>query len=550
MSNHLWSKKGIVMTARKYVRVLKHTKIVAFLALSCFCNIYGTLSNLTTNDSFSFYSTKYPYNYLSRNERVVFEKIGSTCYDEERFRFSITPFTQWARKGLNNRAEITRTRNEDNEVIDERASELGDIPERLNVVPLFYDEFLKNRILDFLGYDPDPDSCFNKAIQPKNADPNNQFGRFSVPLEYKKSGVRFELILKLWENCFNAIGLKAQTGVAHIRQYTRGFRDLSCNARGLECTSSGSESEPNGCSEQSCCIFPFRQCDCKNQYIPNIANRFYKIAEYLDYDIRNFYETRPEDLKLYLWYRDIIELNATDPFWPRVVCMPFFEAGVGIPLTGHADPLQLLALPFGNNGHTSAGVFGGLEFEFIDNLDFTAGGGVTKFFKQDICNMPLPTHELESKIYPYKADVEVDPGYTAQATATIRARNLIDRLSVWFQFMFLSHSEDRIKICRSYIPEESDYYPRNLTSNDRIKTTLSVSPDLARRTLRQGFLVDKVENLSKWETNFFNIAFNYDISPDVSLGMLYQHSYTYTNLAQRRNTYCNSTLYFSAVGTY
>ncbi len=561
--------KGRVMA----INFSYHKKIVKLLGLMLI--LYGvsvdaSLSNLTPNDPFPYFSTAYPYTYLSRRERIVFEKIGTECFEDERFQFSISPFFQWADQGID---------------FFYNTAPIGDLPTRLNVLALFYDNFLRQRLVTILNLNT-TSNCLDQIFLPQNSDPRKEFGHFSLPLEYHKGGARFELILKIWESCFKAFGFKAQFGVAEIRQSIRAFDDLSCRALGLGCPVSTASNNlqpssasttcptcptctviptipgrPNeirlltpastiGCCDSKCCIFPFNNCDCKRVFIPGVMNQFYKIADYLDYDITNYYETRPEDLRLMLWYRDVIEINSIDPFWPRALFMPFFEVGAAIPLTHHINPRALFAVPFGNNGHSSAGLMGGFDLDFIDILEIAVAAGITKFFDQEICCMPLPTNELESQLYPYKADVCVNPGYTTHVSFSLNAWNLISRLSVWFQFMFLSHSEDKIKICRSLIPEESDYYPLNVTNPERISPSFNVSGSLARETLNQGFLVRKAEELSKWESHLFNIGFNYDISPHIALGLLYQHSFSYSNITQRRNAYCTDTLTFSAIAYY
>ena len=88
------------------------------------------------------------------------------------------------------------------------------------------------------------------------------------------------------------------------------------------------------------------------------------IADELCLNIKKFHKVSPEDIRLSLFWRQIIELNRGQLGWPSAFIIPYFEIG-GSVATGIArDPNTAFALPFGNNGHHSIGGLFGIDFSF------------------------------------------------------------------------------------------------------------------------------------------------------------------------------------------
>lgn len=558
------------MAIKKNITLSLIKKLSIFVLLFALNSEINCLSNLTPNDPFPYFTSMYPYDFLSLHERVVFEKIGTTCFDEQRWNFSVTPFYQSADNGINAYKKLAY---------------VGDMPENINVLALFWDPFLLPQLLQVLGIsDKDPNySCLKDQLNPANSDPTKKFGFFSYPMKYKKAGFRFQFDLKIWERCFDAVGLRAQIGIANIRQSAigpdpNGAKNLTCEALGIACPSTtksptscsfikqtaGCENpreeiivgDTNGtaqpwklpCCDGTCCIFS-HDCTCKEYITVNVMNQWDKITQFFGIDANDFDQTSPEDLRILLWWRHIKELNSVNPEWPRILWIPFIEAGAGIPIESPRNPDKLFAVPFGNNGHASAGVTFGFAFDFIDVLEIATTGGLTKFFSEKFCGLRLPTQTRESRVYPYKADVLVEPGTNFHFTLTLNARHFIERLSVWAQYLFVAHKNDCINICRSLIPQGSDYYPTDPVNLSKLSPDLNNalnSPTLTatQKNLNRGFALKKYTDLTSWEIQMLNLGFNYDISPHVYLGFLWQHTFS------RRNAYCTDTLLFSATATF
>jgi hypothetical protein len=114
--------------------------------------------------------------------------------------------------------------------------------------------------------------------------------------------------------------------------------------------------------------------------------------------------------------------------------------------------------------------------------------GLTHFFSRDYCNQPMPTSIYQSGIYPFRTDYSVCPGLNWQFGLKMQAYHFLDRLSCYFQYMIVTHRNDSIKL----------------------------------KKCDPAFKPETLECRSCWQTQFGNIGFYYDISPAITLGMLWQ----------------------------
>lgn len=533
------------MTLYKIKSSLFKIFIFTSFLISTHFSTYAYLANLTRNDPFPYFSSYYPYAFLSIRQKAHL-RLFDNCYPTSRFRISASGYREFA--------SFARDQ-------EKNAINLGDINGRWNMLALFYDPVLRDKLFSVLNFTP-TQNCTDLIINPIKSDPNKEFGFFTVPMLYRKYGVRFESELLLIDRCFYAVGLRIQFGVADIRQTVLGFKDLTCQALGIACPASSQTIIEDTCpaptpappppvarpfidettnpippcpAEQPCvqvgpttptdCV-PLTQrftpccnqtlclsfpAECKQEVVENIMMQRNIIFDCLGIDTCNFNRVGMEDLRLNLYWRQIFVINQEGEFYPRVLFMPFLDAGVGIPLDRERDARKAFSLPIGNNNHLSAGLTGGFTIDFLDTIDLYFQAGFTRFFKRDFCNVSLPTNVKEGGIFPYKADVNVRPGSTWQFSAGMYAYHFLDNLSFWWEWLIVSHRPDRIKVCKSFIPEDSIYF-------------------------KQGFLVDLAECLSKWEVHMVNAALNYDLSPNLSVGLLWQAP------VKQRNAYRSGTI--------
>lgn len=588
--------KGRVMAFKKYLRILASTLIISGSLIA--------VDNLTSNDPYPLYSTVYPYSFLTTRHKAQLMRYDYT-YPVDKFRISFSAFRQSA----------CRARDSEGAVVH-----IGDLPNgRWNMLGLFYDEPMRNLLFQALGINTvfacssglenpvfptnavpcqpfcptntcNPTisatgcvceelripadkvcGCFNVIASPRKSDPNQEFGFFSIPIDYVKWGMRVESEVLIFDRCFYAIGLQLQFGIVDVRQTVRAFNDLTYQALGLSApvfdttqvippteqacafpqpvvptpivppftdpTAPATVTNqnivcPNICCQNECAIEfqPFRpccnatccfsfSCDCKKLVIEKIMKQKDIIADILDLDLCNYHKIGIEDLRLNAFYRHIYVINEDSDIYPRLLFMPFATAGVGIPMMKAQPTYKPFAVPLGNNNHALVSFTGGFTLDFLDTIDLTFSAGYTHFFKHDFCNFRLPTNVYESGIFPYKADVSIKPGATWHLSLGMNAYRFIDNLSVWAEFVYVSHAQDKIKVCKSFIPSTSCYF-------------------------KQGFLTERAECLSKWEVMLFNIGFNYDLSDHLAIGFLWQAP------VRQRNAYRSGTLMGSLTFVY
>lgn len=541
------------------------TRIIACIFMTSVLTISSlqAFGNLTKNDPYPLYSAIYPYDFLGRREKLEAFFRHHEIYEEDRFRISLTGFRQTA-----NCAKAT----------DGQQSAIGDLPYGvgLNMGALFFDPLVAQELATILDINAQvtdmfmtatgEQGCFNMIRSPFRTDPNQMFGFLSLPIHYRKYGVRLEAEILLIDNCFDALGLKIQASIADIRQTVTFFNDQTCSASILQCPAHNEATQSSSttqCNNELCCLG--YSCDCKTLMIRKIMEQKDTIAHYLNLDFCDtFHDIGMEDLRLGLYWRHIYDLNPLEiNQWPRVLFVPFLEAMVGIPMSPRLSPRQIFGVPLGNNGHTNAGAAGGFTLDFLDTIDIAFEGGFTYFFKLKYCNQPMPTNSLENNIYPYKADVNVKPGTTWHFAATLNAFHYIDNLSVWAQYLLVHHKRDHITLCKSLIPANSVYstestlgvrgkipnvaLPVNRTQvgtegefdSATARTELDDLTFLPAGQRGRGFLLDQAECGTKWEAHFLNVGFTYDISPYVNLGVAWQIPLAYRN-AYRSTTFLGS----------
>ena len=85
-------------------------------------------------------------------------------------------------------------------------------------------------------------------------------------------------------------------------------------------------------------------------------------------------------------------------------------------------------------------------------------------------------------------DVNIKPGFNWHFGLKMAAYHFYDRLSFYFQYLYIHHEEDEITLCK---------------------------PDPA-------FVPEVLENKSCWKSQMINVGFAYDISPNITFGFLWQ----------------------------
>lgn len=492
--------------------LLVYATVCTFLIMSV--PAFGDLTTLNNNDPYPIYTSADPHDFLTAKYKNQFKDYGNHLVGD-RLRFSLSVFRQSANRG----SGIIDTKLTDSTCafvmsnLCKNSTPLGDLKGPWNILGLLYDPPVKNLLETVLGV-PDDVVVTCSLDQPSFSDVNKEFGFFSIPITYRKYGVRFDAEIAL--GC--DFGLRIQAGVADIRQ-TASFNDLTCTSSGLSCISSADDSTTSCFG--LCCVDTVT-CSCKQVVIDKFMKRVDLIARSLCLDIRDFHEFGIEDIRVGGYLRHVFVANEDRPAWPLFLFTPFFTFDFSIPTAKARKFNQLFALPTGNNKHASAGFTTGFTLDFAETVEIAFEAGLTSFFRRTHCNFPAPTNTLQTGMFPRLTTMEVKPGSNWHFGATLNAYYFLDRLSIFAQYLFINHDEDCFTI----------------------KSLQPVVSNITDTTTPCDILTSKLREESKWEVQAINVGANYDIAPQCALGFIWQAPLS------RRNAYRSTTIMGSIVFTF
>lgn len=481
---------------------------IIFCTVMCLIpySLVHSISMLNRADPYPVYTSADPNDFLTLDMRNHL-KIG---YEEirpnERFTFSISPFRQSA-DSAQTKTCFSYTVNVPDGILCP-PTPIGNMFGPWNMIALFYPErsptptSVQQYLLNSLDILNTYTSCENLTISctcvqnltdPIFADPNKQFGFVSVPVCYRKLGLRFE-----GEVSFGlGFGLQLQTGVVDIRQ-TATFNDLTCSATGLACPYNVDTMGTIG----SCQIAGW-DCTCKQIVMDKLTSKVYKVAALLKQSAANYHETSADDTRLRLFWRRLFPVNygerETKNNWPHFLIMPYVTGDAIFPTGSTVCPSRLFALPSGNNGHWGYGVTTGFIIDFEETIEIGLDVGGTFFSKKTYRNFPLPTSWYQNGIYPHTGTVTVTPGKNWNVGIKMGAYHFLDRLSIYVQYMMVNHGKDCFRV-RSVCP----------------------GPAVGETTPNSAILTDKLHVESSFFAGVVNTGLNYDISPNMALGFFWQ----------------------------
>jgi len=423
-------------------------------------------SSLSRSDYFPVYKTLEPHSYLYT--RVKDQLHGRTNEENKlnKGALSISPF------GIN--ANIGKN-------IDNVSKKLPNIGGNWGMIGL-----LMGDIPDGKSFTPTiltartalyPTSSPTTPLEDStNIDCEEKFGFFEFPATYRKRGLRFEFSIGIFDDlCFSVQG-----GASEINYV-------------IDCSNNLTEAE-SGCQTLS-------KADVDNYLMCKLQ----PIADELELCLENFHKSSIEDIRFNLFWRKAIEMNKDADGWPRFLLIPHLSAGFTIGAGDEKETLRAFGLPFGNNGHNALGFLGGINLDFTETIEIGFDVGFDYFFEKTFSNYPLPTSKLQKGIYPFRATVEIHPGYNWHFGLKLNAHHFLGKLSFYAQWVIIEHMNDKITAC-----DNAD----------------------------GAFKPEVLEKRSGWKAQIINTALNYDVSPHVGLGFLWQAPIS------QRNVFRSTTVMF------
>lgn len=475
-----------MVSTQRGIRLL-HTLLYAIVFCLPSITLYG-ISDYSRSDAFPVFSTLDPQSfvYTRFRQHLLHPDLDESDTIRDRAQLSITPFGQNADEGKD---------------VCQNRVEIGDILGRWDTLTLLYGSLPEGKTWPsslstaretlFGITDPTEVINYSQAIDPKQL-----MGFFSVPLQYRKRGVRFQFQMNLG----NDIGIRVESGLANISQNVCTSQICPCASLvvpsvdplitgvqcGAVCQTFINETNNQGDT-------PFSSTDYPNITVNNVNNTlmdpFYcTIAPQIGLDLSNFNRFSAEDVRTGLYWRHGFLINGERDEWPVFLFMPFAMLEGSFSVSKVPSARQAFGLSTSNNGHNAVGLTVGMDGEFATSIGLGMEFGYTHYFKRDVCNMFIPTSCYQQAIYPFSTDACVQPGDNWLFGAKLTAYHFIERLSFFFEYILVQHEKDSIKLHHA----DPAFLPRIL------------------------------ENRSSFRTQVANIAFNYDISPNIGLGILWQ----------------------------
>jgi len=475
---------------------------------SYYIQLHPTVTTLSKNDPLPIFSSWQPRSFLDTYEKYHFKH----CFDYDlkcvgdRFALAISPFHQKANRGRN---------------FDKQRVPLGDLEGRWHMLGMLYGPVpvgdtlvntkLGNAKEQIFGVMPDDTIPMDLIL----SDSHELVGYFSVPIRYRKTGVRFEADFRFAED----FGLSLFGGVSEIKQTVTQLINLTCEAIDEEIVPS--------------CVFSEETIKLiqENLMTSSVAECIFRE---IGLDPCDFQEAGFEDLYVNLWWRHVMAINENrDPCeWPHFLFIPFLSVDVNIPLGRKKDRDKLYSLPFGSDDHAAAGMTVGCNLDFYQTVEIGIAGGFLHFFSRDIDKFYIPNSKLQSGIFPFFTAVNKQPGRNAFFDCQLHVFRFIDKLSFWAQWAFLTHQEDTITLKN----------PDQIAFKRSGGETTGSGTNEVRLSAWDG--PGEIRCLSKFMVQVLNTGFYYEISPNMSLGFTVQWP------LMQRNAYRSTTFLGTIRGVF
>ncbi|HSW68707.1 MAG TPA: hypothetical protein VLI69_00935, partial [Gammaproteobacteria bacterium] len=343
------------------------------------------------------------------------------------------------------------------------------------------------------------------------------FGAFSMPIEYKKQGFRWELNFEFG----NYVGLTIQSGIVNMKQkFTTAYTNQTFTGQtnfgpysisGVTAINATCTTTPpcpplsslyNSLNTAGNATFPntAAQALFDSQISNNLDNILNPTCGH-NQGICSFDQYSVEDIRFFFTVKYPYDRNAYTKAidgdrWPDMIFTPYAYLAGSIPTAKKINYRNLLSLPFGNNGHGSFSAAGGMTFDFVESIEVGVEGGITVFIPRTEFR-PFPTHKLQRVLYPFSTNVRTTPGLNGHFKAMMNAYQFLPHVSFWFVYELIEHRQDCFKVCDEAIA--------------------------------QYFVPSILECKSDWRAQMFNAALVFDIQPGMQLSFAWQQSITPRN---------------------
>ena len=305
-------------------------------------------------------------------------------------------------------------------------------------------------------------------------DTNQEFGFYSVPIDYEKFGIRGKL---RW-HIGRSFGLEAKGGFTHYKQNPF-FNDLTMTPSGSGTDSGDKAGFIVGVTEDD---FHY-DLDATVTHLMSTGVRD-AIGNEIGLNFMRQSVTDLEDTHLSIFFNDRYIMDDDDGD-KALTFIPHFSVGVWLPTGRGRDQDYAFSLATGNDGFFALTTEGSLNFDFPESLHLTFGGGAAIYGTKTRSNFRVPTSLTQNTIYPWKTRVKHKPGITWNLYGGFKAEGFNGSTSFYFNYIYTRHEHDNITV--------------------RDNSTL--------------FLPGKLENESSWESQMALFGIDCKLAKELELGV-------------------------------
>lgn len=331
------------------------------------------------------------------------------------------------------------------------------------------------------------------------------FAALSVPFTYERMGARVELNFEVTP----FFGLYTRTGFSQIKNTTPGPKNLSADPKAtipIGTTPTYIASLYNGLytsigtamntdyTGNSSSVYVGWDPDAVLLFDNNVNNNLtdlFSATSGIDYHIENFTWQGVEDVEagIFLRHAFLIHPRASKRhLFENIILTPYVTCAATLATADQKDYRQALSFSAGNNGHNSLGGEAGLTVDFNSTIEVGAKIGFTHFFAHDFYNRPCPTHEQQRVIYPFKADLHVEPGYNWHMGLSMSAYHFLETVSFYASYDRIEHTKDTTTLIKA----------------------------------NQAFKPQMLDELSPWSSQMVTIALDFELHDQIHFAVAWQ----------------------------
>lgn len=215
-------------------------------------------------------------------------------------------------------------------------------------------------------------------------------------------------------------------------------------------------------------------------------------------DLDGVRKTAMEDMHIQLQWHLPQDFRENDDL--AVTVIPNLAVGMWLPTGKKKDQDRAFSLDTGNGGFYGFTLEGALAFDFPQLMQTNFGGGAIVSASKDQSGYRVPSADpkvgviKQQGFYPWKTSVNIKPGLTWFAQASLKSEGFSGDLSLFFDYVYTYHQRDSIKLKETDVTRQAAFAPG----------------------------VKHLENESNWKSQLCNIGLDYRITKNLAFGGLVQ----------------------------